>query len=52
MLQADVNCPVSQENVVSNWDPAHSLVEDASLCGGDCSSLLPSGSDCHMNVEF
>ena len=30
-LLADVNCPGSQEDVVSNWDPAHSLVEDASL---------------------
>ena len=28
-LQADVNHPESQEDVISNWDPAHSLVEDA-----------------------
>ena len=26
---ADVNRPGSQEDVVSNWEPAHSLVEDA-----------------------
>ena len=25
----DVNCPGSQEDLVSNWEPAHSLVEDA-----------------------
>ena len=28
-LLADVNHPESQEVVVSNWEPAHSLVEDA-----------------------
>ena len=28
-LLADVNCPGSQEDMVSNWEPAHSLVEDA-----------------------
>ena len=27
-LLVDVNCPASQENLVSNWEPAHSLVED------------------------
>ena len=27
-LLADVNNPGSQEDVVSNWQPAHSLVED------------------------
>ena len=30
-LLADVNHPGSQEDLVSNWEPAHSLVEDASL---------------------
>ena len=25
----DVNYPGSQEGLVSNWEPAHSLVEDA-----------------------
>ena len=35
-----------QEDVVSNWEPAHSVVEDASLCGQDCSSPLPSSSGC------
>ena len=48
-LLADINHPGSQGNVVSNWDPAHSLVEDASLCGWDCSSPLPSSSGCRMN---
>ena len=28
-LLADVNCPVSQEDMISNWEPAHSLIEDA-----------------------
>ena len=26
---ADVNCPGSQEDLVSNWEPAQGLVEDA-----------------------
>ena len=28
-LLADINHPGSQEDVVSSWEPAHSLVEDA-----------------------
>ena len=28
-LLADVNHPGSQKDVISNWEPAHSLVEDA-----------------------
>ena len=28
-LLADVNCPGSPEDLVSNWEPAHSLVDDA-----------------------
>ena len=28
-LLSDVNRPGSQEDVVSNWEPAHILVEDA-----------------------
>ena len=28
-LLVDVNRPGSQEDLVSNWEPAHSLVEDA-----------------------
>ena len=29
ILLKDVNHPGSQEDLVSNWEPAHSLVEDA-----------------------
>ena len=28
-ILADVNCPGSQEDLVINWEPAHSLVKDA-----------------------
>ena len=28
-LLADFNCPGSQEDLISNWEPAHSLVKDA-----------------------
>ena len=28
-LLADVNCPGPQEDLISNWEPDHSLVEDA-----------------------
>ena len=28
-LLVDVNRPGSQEDLVNNWEPAHSLVEDA-----------------------
>ena len=43
----DVNCLGSQKDVASNWESSHSLVEDASLWGRDCSSPLPSGSACN-----
>ena len=35
----DVNCPGSQEGLVSNWEPAHSLVEDA-LSGAEIAPHL------------
>jgi len=38
-LLADVNHPGSQEDV-SNWEPAHSLVEDPSLWAEISSYLL------------
>ena len=38
-LLAVVNNSGSQEDVVSNWEPAHSWVEDASLWGRDCPCL-------------
>ena len=40
-LLADVNCPESQKEFVSNWEPSHS---GCYLWGQDC--LLPSGSGC------
>ena len=51
-LLADVNCPGSQEEVASNWEPAHSLVEDASPWGQDWRSPLPSGSGCHTPASL
>ena len=38
-LLADVNSPGSQEDLVSNWEPAHSLVEDA-VSGAEIVPLL------------
>ena len=32
-LLADVNHPGSQEDMVSNWEPAHRFVKDAGLWG-------------------
>ena len=49
-LLADVNRAGSQEDLVSNWEPAHSLVEDASLLDGDCP--LTSGSGCLMPASL
>ena len=51
-LLADVNCPGSQEDMVSNWKPAHSLVEDAHLWDQDWSSPLPSNSGCHTPASL
>ena len=39
-LLADVNRPGSQEDLVSNWGPAHSLVEDA-FSGAEIAPYLP-----------
>ena len=39
-LLVDVNCPGSQEDLVSNWKPAHSLVEDA-VSGAEIAACLP-----------
>ena len=38
-LPADVNHPGSQEVLVSNWEPDHSLVEDA-ISGAEVASRL------------
>ena len=51
-LLADVNRPGSQEDVVSKWEPAHSLVEDARIWGRDWSSCLPSGSGCRSPASL
>ena len=39
-LLVDVNCPGSQEDLVNNWEPAHSFVEDASS-GAEIAPCLP-----------
>ena len=38
-LLVDVNHPGSQEVLVSNWEPAHSLVEDA-ISGAEFAPFL------------
>ena len=43
---------IIQEDMVSNWKPAHSLVDDAGLWGRDWSSPLPSGSGCHTTASL
>ena len=40
-LLVDVNSPGSQEDLVSNWEPAHSLVRECHLWGLDCT--FPAG---------
>ena len=40
-LLVDVNHPGSQEVLVSNWEPAHSLVEDAISGAEIAPCLLP-----------
>ena len=39
-LLADVNHPGSQEDLVSNWEPAHNLVEDA-VSGAEIAPCFP-----------
>ena len=39
-LLADINHPGSQEDLVSNWEPTHNLVEDA-IPGVDIAPCLP-----------
>ena len=46
-LLADVNCPGSQEDLVSNWEPAHSLVEDA-ISGAEIAPHLPALAVTHL----
>ena len=51
-LLADVNRPGSQEDMVSKWEPARSLVEDAGPWGRDCSSPLPCSSGCRTPASL
>ena len=51
-LLAGVNRPGSQEDMVSNWEPTHSLVEDASLCCRDWTSPLPYSSGCYTPASL
>ena len=46
-LLADVNHPGPQEDLVSNWEPAHSLVEDA-ISGAEIASWLPALAVAHL----
>ena len=43
----DVNHPGSQEDLVRNWEPAHSLVEDA-ISGAKIDPRLPALSVTHL----
>ena len=47
ILLADVNLPGSQEDLVSNWESAHSLVEDA-FSGAQIASCLPALAVTHL----
>ena len=46
-LLADVNHPGSQEDLVSNWEPVHSLVEDA-VSGAEIAPHLPALAATHL----
>ena len=46
-LLADVNLPRAQEDLVSNWEPAHSLVEDAAS-GTEIAPCLPALAVTHL----
>ena len=48
---ANVNFPGSQEDMVNDWQPAHSLAGDA-VSGVDCSSPLPFTSGCHTPASL
>ena len=47
ILLVDVNHPGSQEDLVSNWEPAHSLVEDA-ISGAEIAPHLPALALTHL----
>ena len=46
-LLVDVNCLGSQEDFISNWEPAHSLVEDA-ISVAEISPHLPALAFAHL----
>ena len=46
-LLVDVNRPRSQEDLVSNWEPAHSLVEDA-ISGAEIAPRLQALAVAHL----
>ena len=46
-LLADVNLPGSQEDLVSNWEPARSLVEDA-ISGAELAPCLKALAATHL----
>ena len=48
----DVNHLESQEDMVNNWEPAYSLVEDAGLWSQYWSSPLPSTSGCQTTASL
>ena len=50
-LLADVNHPGSQEDLVSNWEPAQSLVEDA-ISGAEIAPCLPALAVAHLPLCF
>ena len=50
-LLADVNHPRSQEDVVSNWQPAQ-FAGGCDLWGQYCSHSLPSSSGCHIHASL
>ena len=47
ILLADSNHPGSQEDLISNWEPAHSLVEDA-VSGAEIAPCLPALAVAHL----
>ena len=49
-LLADANHPESQEDLISNWEPDHSLVED--VVTGTEIAPLPSGSGCRLPASL
>ena len=47
ILLAESNHPGSQEDLISNWEPAHNLVEDA-VSGAEIAPCLPALAVAHL----